>query len=410
VSDNELSKIAKGKYADRLNFLRLNAQKTPAEEFYLLLNPADVESVAEAHFASRAYTLEFWRNGLILLPLFITWLSLGMAALAYIQTYSLSPDPFLKQWADGFPKATLPLPILSFIDVAAIDATLILILLLLTFFAQIIESDARKRAAQLRSWLDEELYILASSSLVKSLGEGPDNRQPAWAVEVHTAINHLAQALKGVEGLVQSSQQTLQNLVQTSQTTFNNLVDASQDKLEGSVREFRGAIGDQREAVEKFMSGTIEVRRAVDKLEKIYVEGEHIYQGLNATLPKIDQSFSTISTRQDAAATALESMSSQTNSATKAIGDIAAQFTQTQLVQSTYQAAMQMQQTAEIMRNVALQMGQTVNRQIQLQTHLEQQENYMRSQTAVPPYQNPQTTDPTPAHTSWIESIRQWFH
>src|SRR5204863_9253872 len=118
------------------------------------------------------------------------------------KTYTLSPDAFLKQWADGFPQANLSFPIPNFIEVAAVDASLILLLILLTGIAQVIETFAHKRTAIICSWLDEELYKLAASSLVKSLGDGPENKQPAWAVEVHTAISHLNQALAGVKGLV----------------------------------------------------------------------------------------------------------------------------------------------------------------------------------------------------------------
>src|SRR5581483_9144412 len=136
--DKELTNIEQGKFAKRLAFLRQQSPKTSAEEIYLLLDPVKVENVAESQFARWAYRFESWRNGLILLPLLLTWLSLGLAALAYLQTYSLYPgQPFLKLWAEGFPGADLPTP--SFIIVAATDAVVITTLLALTIGAQIIE-------------------------------------------------------------------------------------------------------------------------------------------------------------------------------------------------------------------------------------------------------------------------------
>jgi exonuclease VII small subunit/carbon monoxide dehydrogenase subunit G len=412
MSEKELQNIAKGKYTLRLAALRLKAASMPVEDFHVFLNPSEVESVSEEKYARLASVCEFGRNGLVLVPLLVTWLSLAIAALAYTQTYSRSSDSFFKQWADGFPGTHVGFPIISFIETAKIDVILISLLFLLTLLVQIFESTAHWRASKLRSWLDDELFKLASSSLVISLGEGPENKQPAWAVEVHTAINHLNHTLEGVVALVNSSQATLKNmadtsettlknimetsqaklessvrefqrainnqqvgvetlinssqkvlneLVDTSQTTLKHLIDTSQDKLEGSVREFRVAISDQREAVDKFMSGINEIRRVLDGLEKIYVEGEQIYLSLDETLPRIEKTFETMATHQHTTVTALDSISQQTNLASQAIGSIATQFTQTHLVQSTSQAATQMKETAELMGKIAAQMNDTVN-------------------------------------------------
>lgn len=395
MSYQELAKIEQGKYNTRLDFLHKQAPKTASEEIYLLLDPAKVEVIAEAQFMRWAYRLESWRNGLILLPLLITWLSLGLAAFAYVQAYTVHPDqPFLKQWADGFPGIELgilsfigvqELRVPSFVFVATTDAILIAVLLILTISTQGIESRARRRAARLRSWLEEELYELASTSAVKSLGAGAENKSPAWAVEVHTAISQLNTALKGVEALVESSQKTLTNLVNNSQTTFANLVQASQEKLEDSVRQFGGALSDQREVVKKFMDGTTEMRRAIDQLEAIYIAGEDIYLGLNNTLPKIERAFNTMATRQEQAASALEAISSKTNQATKAVGDIAQQFTQADLVKGTYLAAQHMQQTADAMKKISEDIRKTVNKQSQLQSELGQLASRVPSQSALSP-------------------------
>jgi hypothetical protein len=369
--EKELAGIEQGKYAERLTSLRRQSPNISAEEIYLLLDPTKVEKAAEAQLSLWVHRLEYWRNGLILLPLLVTWLSLGLAVLAYVQTYSPSLNqPFLMLWAGGFPGTTWPVP--NFISVAVSDASLIAILLGLTIVTQWFEGRARKQAAQISSWLEAELYELALKSAVKSLGAGAENKRPAWAVEVHTAISHLNTALKGVETLVQSSERMLTNLMSRSQTTFENLVRVSHERFEGSVRQFSGGLSDQREAVKEFMKSTTEVRRAVDKLEKIYKEGENIYLGLYQTLPRIEGAFDTMATHQDKAATALELVSSRTELATKAVGDIAQQFTQADLVQNTSLAVQSMKQTAEVMYNIAVQMGNIGNQQIQLQTHLEQ--------------------------------------
>lgn len=394
--DNDLADLKQKKFAERLTFLRQQSPRISPEEIYLLLDPTEVEDAAEEHFARLAYTLESWRSSLVLLPVLITWLSLGLAALAYTQSYPIHPDqPFLKLWTDGFPGITWPVP--SFPQVAALDVLLLLTMVALTVLVQYIEKRAREKATSLRLWLDNELYTLARASEVRSLGAGQDNKKPAWAVDVHAAISHLDGALTGVATLVNASQDAVKLLVASSQTNLENMVQASQEKLEGSIRQFSDALGSQREAVDQFMSGTMEVRRAVDKLERIYVEGEQIYQELNQTLPKIEGAFSTMATHQNSAATQLESISSNSTLATKAVGDIAQRFTQVGLVESTAQAAFQMQQTAEIMRKVALQMGDTVHQQMQLQ-------NQQRQWISRIPAQ------PVPSRKRrWLEAIRQRF-
>jgi hypothetical protein len=240
MSYQELAKIEKKKYAERLDYLRASSMQSSPEEIYLLLDPVKVEMAAEAQLSRKAHTIEYWRNGLILLPLMCTWLSLGLAAFAYAETYPQHPEqPFLKQWADGFPGARLWAP--DFITTAGIDVVLLAALLILTIWAQNIEHDARNKAARIRSWLEDELYRLAKASVVRSLGVGAENKRPQWAVEVHGAILHLTNALMGVESLVKSSQDTLTTLVNASQITFENLVRTSQEKLEGSVLQFSGA-------------------------------------------------------------------------------------------------------------------------------------------------------------------------
>lgn len=182
--------------------------------------------------------------------------------------------------------------------------------------------------------------------------------------------------------MVKSSQGTLTQLVATSQITFGNLVQASQEKLDGSVRHFGSALNEQRDAVEKFIRGTTEVRRAVDKLEKIYTECEDFYKGLDQTLPKIKEAFSTMAIDQKDASLALKSISDNNNQATKAVEEIAQQLVQTNPVQNTQQAAKTMQQTANTLQTIATHMGKTVEQQIQLQNHLDKKSSQKSSKPA----------------------------
>ena len=367
--EDDLAKVAGGIFKKQLLFLRQQGTRIAPEEIYLLLDPAKVESTAEDYFSRGAVSLEGVRNLFILLPILVTWLSLGLAAVAYSQIYSLHPDQsFLKLWADGFPGIHWPVP--NFPAVAAIDVGLLTFLLSLTAGIQFIEWNARRKAATLRSRLDVEIMNMVVSSQIHSLGAGPENKKPAWAVEVQGAMNQLTRAVGSVETLVRASQDALKLLVTSSQTTLENLVESSQTKLEGSVREFSQALTNQRVAVDEFIAGTVDVRRAVDKLELIYVEGESIYKGLNQTMPQIEASFKIMASRQDKAASALEAISGNNDQATKAVSEISQQFIRTDLVASTSRASGQMQQTAKTIEHIAINLKNTVEKQGDLQQQL----------------------------------------
>jgi hypothetical protein len=369
VLENDLAKVAGGIFKQQLLFLRQQGTRIAPEEIYLLLDPAKVESTAEDYFSRRAVSLESLRNIFILVPILVTWLSLGLAAVAYAQIYNAYPNQsFLKLWADGFPGIRWPVP--GFPTVAAVDVGLLTFLIFLTACIQFIEWNARRKAARLRSELDVEILNMVISSQIHSLGAGPGNKKPAWASEVQDAMNHLTNAVSSVEVLVRDSQDALKLLVTTSQTTLENLVQASQTKLEGSVREFSQALINQRVAVNEFIAGTVDVRRAVDKLERIYAEGESIYKGLNQTMPKLEASFNIMATRQDKAASALESISGNNDQATRAVTEIAQLLMQTDFVKSTSWTAAQMQQTAKTIENIAGNLKNTVEQQAYLQQQL----------------------------------------
>lgn len=369
--EKNLGRIAGGIFIEQLKFLRLQGMYLAPEDIYLLLDPAKVESTAEDHFARWAAHLEAVRNIFILLPILITWLSLGMAAVAYAQIYSLYPqESFLKLWADGFPGVTWPVP--AFPVVAALDVILLTFLLSLTAGIQSIEWRARSKAAWLRTQLDRELLGMVIQAQRQVLSAGPGNRKPAWAGEVQNAMNHLAHAVSSVEDLVKASQESLKLMVDTSHRALENLVQTSQATLEGSSREFSRVLSDHRAAVNEFISSTTDMHRAVDKLSEIYVSGERIYRGLNDTMPGVRDSFKTMAEHQEKAASALTALSGNSNRATLAITEIAQQFTDTRLISSTTQAAGQMQQTSKTMESVAGHIQYTVQQQADLQLQLKQ--------------------------------------
>ncbi|MDQ4045381.1 MAG: hypothetical protein M3173_08030, partial [Chloroflexota bacterium] len=78
------------------------------------------------------------RNMLVLVPVFLTWFALAEAARDYERFISANPDaagqPFLLLWQQGFGGEASPLSP-TFATVALIDAAVILVIILLTFYA-----------------------------------------------------------------------------------------------------------------------------------------------------------------------------------------------------------------------------------------------------------------------------------
>lgn len=370
--EKDLEKVAGGIFTQQLLFLQQEGAKIGPATICSLLDPARVESAAEDQFAHAATLLEAARNVLILFPILVTWLSLGLAAVAYSQVALTYPtQPFLKLWADGFPGAHAPAPAFSL--VAGLDVGLLLLLLAITLLIHVIEGMARYRAARLRSWLEKELLALTQFAARYSPVAGPGGQPPTWVGEVKDVMDHLTGAVEKIEGFVKTSQDELNLLVDTSQRALENLMENSRATLEGASREFSRVLSDHRAAVNEFIDGTQDVRRAVDKLEVIYVEGQQVYRGLNQTMPGIQASFKQMAERQDEAASALLCISGNNDTSTKAVTEIAQQFTDTNLVGSTSRAASQMQATAQTVEGIARELGETVKQQ----NHLQQQLHFL---------------------------------
>ncbi|HEY1348440.1 MAG TPA: hypothetical protein VGF67_02295 [Ktedonobacteraceae bacterium] len=370
--EKDLEKVAGGIFTQQLLFLQQEGAKIGPAAICSLLDPARVESAAEEQFTHAATLLEAVRNVLILLPILVTWLSLGLAAVAYAQIALTYPNqPFLKLWTDGFPGAHAPAP--PFSVVAGLDVGLLLVLLTITLLIHVLEGMARYKAARLRCWLEKELLALTQFAARYSPAAGPAEQAPTWVGEVKDAMDHLTRAVTKVEGFVKASQDELNLLVDTSQRALENLTENSRATLEGASREFSRVLSDHRAAVNEFIDGTQDVRRAVDKLEVIYIEGQHIYRSLNQTMPDIQTSFKQMAQRQDEAAGALLGISGNNDISTKAVTEIAEQFIDTNLVGSTSRAASQMQATAQTVEGVARELGETVKQQ----NHLQQQLHFL---------------------------------
>jgi hypothetical protein len=337
-----LSLVDNGNVVKRIQYLRDKYEIISPDEMHLLVDPTDVGSIAEAKFARKAIRLEGWRNALVLFPLMVTWFSLGLAAIAYAQSIAINAklvaQPFLKQWAEGFPAITtisfgflqIPLTLkgfrlFTFGEIALLDFVLLLILLFITLRVQQMELRARNKAAEITEWLEEELYELSKESLVRSLGPGPNNKQPVWAIEVHAAINQLSNVLTEVKSIVMS---------------------------------FGSVIQTQQAAVDRLIENTVRVASAVDNLNTIYQRGKETYDNLDAIMPLIETHFNNFATSQDQAVNRLNTISTDIRRTTDAITAISQPFSQAGLAQLTHQAAIRMQRISEEQLRIQISLDQ----------------------------------------------------
>lgn len=314
----KLEAVDNGAVVQRLWKVRKEYESTPPNEIYLLLNPAEVGATAEAQFVKSAREIEGWRNILVLAPLMLTWISLGLASLAYSQSITflqravtktpLLADPFLKQWAEGFPLlsevhiGSIHLPLLigswryfNFSDVVGIDFLLLFLLLFLTWIAHTVEIQAYKDGLFLSTWMREECAILRDASFARSLGPGPGNDAPQWAVIVMSTIRSLETAIGETRNLIQSFDSVLQK---------------------------------DRQSVADFIQSIEGIEKAVDNLNKIFQAGKDTYESLDATLPQIAQHFKTMAESQDGTVRSLNTISRDMSDAAKAIATIAGPFSQ----------------------------------------------------------------------------------
>lgn len=267
-----------------LHDIRDKAERLSPYEIHLSLDPEQTAAAAEARFAAPAYWIEGLRNSLVVLPLMITWLSLGIAGAAYEQSVPLysraatatsttgpsSLPPFFQLWQQGFPALKrvvigswrLPLVIhnvriFTFAEVAFADFLILASLFLLTLFAQGVELRATRKARRLNNWLEDQVYQLSKASIAWALGPGQEQK-PRWAIDVQEAMN----ALTGVMGQVELA-------------------------VGHSVDNFDATIRGQEKVVSQFRGETALVTQTVSELTSFYQRVKEIYEKLSETIPVI---------------------------------------------------------------------------------------------------------------------------
>ena len=210
-------------------------------------------------------------------------------------------------------------------------------LAIITLSIHQIESHAREKAVEISAWLEEELYELSRASLVHSLGSGPGNKQPQWAVEVHTAISKLSDVLAEVRSIIIG---------------------------------FGVTIEKQRDTINKVIENTDRVATSVDRLDIIFQRGKETYDKLDAVMPKIETHFGNLATSQSRALRELVQISKNISQASDAMTHIAQPF-------------LEAGRLAPIIHDTAVRMQRISEAQLKIY-RAQQTENRLRSETALP--------------------------
>lgn len=154
--------------------------------------------------------IEVARNVLVFAPIAVTWYGLSTASLAYARLLEARPElstrPFLLLWEQGFERTP---GVLNFSTVAAIDAGLIGLLILLSLAIHL-RSELRDPAARTRALLKESeirglvghATSLASSDVDAAAAEGLVDEMVAEERRIYERAMEREQQLFDLEGTV----------------------------------------------------------------------------------------------------------------------------------------------------------------------------------------------------------------
>ena len=357
-----LYQVDDGKIVDLVKYMRDHSKNISPEEMRLRLNPEEVTYVAEMQFSSKARFLEGARNIFLFLPLIFTWLSFALASSAFIQS-AKSPanagQSFFALWINGFPTlSSLPvqlgpvhfaLPLIlfgshwfSFGDVALTDFFLLAAIMLINQSAYRAHILAHNRALEIGAWLRGELENLSQNSQVRSLGAGPDNKKPQWAVDVHTAINSLNIVLENVKVAVGQSQESFAE-------TINRFTDTYQQ---------------QNRSVDGLIQNTRDIETAITQLLTM----KDLYERLESILPEMRQHFEVMARQEERATHALASIATEIARASQAIVTIARPFQAIDMQQVAQQVADRQRANLETLIQMESRLRE-MNSQIARKTH-----------------------------------------
>lgn len=244
-------------------------------------------------------------NVLIFIPLTLTWLSIGLAALAYSQSIDAHPqltyEPFLQMWAKGFPDLPtlslfgghLPLTFFGGYRWVSVEDTALIAVFFLAWLALIVgktQRAAKARAEEPPAWMAGTLSSFDGG--VKELNDilaalrGP-------VAEIEASVTKMGDSFtdfKVIAGQVNTSYQKLSGFAPRIDGKLQDLVD-SQTQIVREVRasssNLQEAANAMREVAEPFRLEGVDAiaQRAARQLGEI----ENLQQGIFRQQAKLYQ-------------------------------------------------------------------------------------------------------------------------
>ncbi len=241
------------------------------------------------------------RNVLVLVPILLTWAALAEAARAYDRFIAANPDqsdvPFLLAWQRGFGgEASFLAP--SFSTVALIDAVVIIVMILLTFYTH------GRREAQ-------EDLIADSASTFQA--EFDNVLAEATVILAGDRVNRPALLADSVERLADRFDRGSQELLTQLQVEHDRL-----ERLAGRrEREFADFA--------KFATG---MRAGAEEMHRLLVDLRQISSGLETTIEDLASEVGATSTQNRSLLTAVSNLERMTSTAVQSDQAVSRQIAQ----------------------------------------------------------------------------------
>jgi hypothetical protein len=188
----------------RLALAASNLKRVSPDAAYTWIDPSSFSREVESGASRPADFLHSIRNILVLVPLTFTWLALALAGAGYYADIANNQaderKPFLELWQTGF--HNFPLTI-SLTEIGIFDFIVLVIILLLTLRAQIIERNARVTAQEMTSELSGITSELVTISARRGRGV---------TVGADASVQDVANAMQAViDDALQESRQIAEN-------------------------------------------------------------------------------------------------------------------------------------------------------------------------------------------------------
>jgi hypothetical protein len=205
----------------RLALAASNLKRVSPDAAYTWIDPSSFSREVESGASRGADRLHSIRNILVLVPLTFTWLALALAGAGYYADISAHKEddlkPFLELWQGNFHNA-FPLTI-SLTEIGIFDFIVLIIILLLTWRAQIIERNARLTAqtmtAELSGITSELVTISARRGRGVTVGADASVQDVANAMQavIDDALQESRQIAEHAKASITLTQQSMSDLL-----------------------------------------------------------------------------------------------------------------------------------------------------------------------------------------------------